>query len=94
MNVHENLKHLREQAGLTVAELAKRTGIAKTTLSRWENSDSLPNIENAAILAEFYGVSLDELKYGVKTEESSVSEPANPASSATVKKYFSPFALL
>ena len=86
MNVHENLKHLRERAGFTVAELSKKTGIAKTTLSRWENSDSLPNIENAAMLAEFYGVSLDELKYGVKIEAGNVSEPANSASSDTAKK--------
>ena len=69
MNVHENLKYLREQAGLTLAELAEKTGIARATLSRWENSDSLPNIETAAMLAEFYGVSLDELTYGVKAGE-------------------------
>ena len=55
------LKTQRELAGLTQNELAKKTGLSQAAISRWEDDLRIPNIENCLILAEFYGISLDEL---------------------------------
>lgn len=55
------LKTQRELAGLSQCELAKKTGLSQAAISRWEDDLRIPNIENCLILAEFYGISLDEL---------------------------------
>lgn len=55
------LKAQRELAGLTQGELAKQTGLSQATISRWEDDMRIPNIENCLLLANFYGISLDEL---------------------------------
>lgn len=59
--VAENLKLLRCSRGLTQQELAKRTGISQQNLSRWELGIHIPNIIDCIALADFYGISLDEL---------------------------------
>ena len=55
------LKTQRELAGLSQSELAKETGLSQAAISRWEDDLRMPNIENCLILAEFYGIPLDEL---------------------------------
>ncbi len=55
------LKSQREAAGYTQTELAKQTGLTQAAISRWEDDLRIPNIENCLILAEFYGISIDEL---------------------------------
>ena len=55
---------LREQRllqGLTQVELAKETGIPQSTVSAWELDKNIPNIIDCIKLADFYGISLDEL---------------------------------
>ena len=37
------------------------TGLSQAAISRWEDDLRIPNIENCLILAQFYGISLDEL---------------------------------
>jgi transcriptional regulator with XRE-family HTH domain len=61
MNFGFHLKTQREFAGLSQSELAKKTGLSQAAISRWEDDLRIPNIENCFILAEFYGISLDEL---------------------------------
>jgi transcriptional regulator with XRE-family HTH domain len=41
--------------------LAKLTGIKQQNISRWENNKAIPSIENCEILADFYGITIDEL---------------------------------
>ena len=55
------LKTQRELAGFTQSELAKKTGLSQAAISRWEDDFRIPNIENCLILAELYGISIDEL---------------------------------
>lgn len=57
-----NLRQLRAAAGLSYAELSRRTGICFAAVWRLENkSDSSPRLFTVDILADFYGVSLDWL---------------------------------
>ncbi len=47
----ERLKMLREKAGLSVEELAERSGIPSPTLYRWEQGAKAPSIERFPELA-------------------------------------------
>ncbi|MBQ8309217.1 MAG: helix-turn-helix transcriptional regulator [Clostridia bacterium] len=55
------LKSNREAVGYSQTEVAKQTGISQATISRWEDDKRIPNIENCILLADLYGISLDEL---------------------------------
>lgn len=61
MNYGEALKYQRESAELSQLELANKTGISHQNINRWEKGEVLPNIDFCVKLADFYGISLDEL---------------------------------
>ena len=60
-NYGEAFKYQREINGYSQRDLAKVTGIKQQNISRWENNQALPSIENCEILADFYGITIDEL---------------------------------
>lgn len=55
------LRRIREHRGLTITEIAERTGVSKSTLSRLETGQRRPTLELLLQLAEVYDVPLDEL---------------------------------
>ena len=59
--VGPRLKRLRSLRGTSLADLADRTGISKSTLSRLETGQRKPSLELLLPLAQAYGVPLDEL---------------------------------
>src|SRR3954454_12788955 len=59
--VGPRLRRLREQRGVTLSEVAERTGISKSTLSRLENGQRRPSLELLLPLAQTYRVPLDDL---------------------------------
>ncbi|MBQ7831906.1 MAG: helix-turn-helix transcriptional regulator [Clostridia bacterium] len=61
MNIHESFKEQRKIHNLTQMELAAKTGIPQSTVSAWEKGVNIPNIADCIKLADFYGISLDEL---------------------------------
>lgn len=56
------LKAARVNAGLTQAEVEKKTGFARSTLVRWENGKGFPRIDDLTTLCELYGVPVDCIK--------------------------------
>ena len=60
-NYGEALKYQREINGLSQNELAKKTNIAQQNISRWEAGIAMPSLDACIKLAEFYGITLDEL---------------------------------
>lgn len=56
-----NIKQLREAAGMKQSELADRMNVRPPTVFKWENGMANPTIANLIQLAEIFGVSLDEL---------------------------------
>ncbi len=56
-----NLARLRKSKKLTQLELATKFNFSDKTISKWESGESLPNIEVLCKLAEFYGVTLNDL---------------------------------
>lgn len=57
----ERLKDLRTEEGLSIEELAKKTGYSHAAISRWENDIRIPNIEALVTLAKYFKVSTDYL---------------------------------
>ena len=59
--MYSNYAHLRDERGLTDAQVAEATGIAQQTLSAWKLGQYTPKINKMIIIADFFGVSLDTL---------------------------------
>jgi transcriptional regulator with XRE-family HTH domain len=59
--VGPRLRKVREQRGITLTDVAERTGISKSTLSRLENGQRRPSLELLLPLAQVYRVPLDDL---------------------------------
>lgn len=59
--ISQNLYSLRKYNKLTQEEVAEKIGVSRQALAKWENGDTLPDIEKCTQLAELYGVSLDSL---------------------------------
>ena len=70
----EYLKKLRTEKGLSQDALGEVLGISRQSVSKWEQGNSTPDIDNIGKLAEFYGVSIDSLVKGEPDEEVKVSE--------------------
>ena len=56
-----NIKKLREAAGMTQAELAARMRLTTPSITKWELGRANPTYDNLIQLAEIFGVSLDEV---------------------------------
>lgn len=61
LNYGEALRYQREINGYTQSALAKATGLSQQLISWWEAGKGLPNIDFCVRLADFYGITLDEL---------------------------------
>ncbi len=57
----ERLKALREEKGLSLRKLEELTGLSRSSLSRWECSQSDILASQLSILADFFGVTMDYL---------------------------------
>lgn len=59
--VAKNLANLRKNKKITQTELAEQFGYSDKAISKWENGDTLPDIQTLYQLCEFYNVTLDFL---------------------------------
>ena len=57
----KEIKEIRKSFGYTQNEVAKATGIPQNTISWIELDKGIPNLQQCVLLADFYGISLDEL---------------------------------
>lgn len=61
MELGKKIRQLRFKAGLTQEQLADRLGVAAQSVSKWENAVAMPDITTLPLLAEVFGVSIDDL---------------------------------
>ena len=61
MKFEEKLQLLRKQNGYSQEELAERIGIARQTISKWENGQAIPEINGLIRLSELYGITVDRI---------------------------------
>lgn len=61
MNFKEKLLLLRTNMNLSQEELANKLDISRQSVTKWENGQSFPDIQNLIQLSEIFKVSIDRL---------------------------------
>lgn len=64
MEIGKKLRNARTRSGFTQEKAAEGIGVARQTISNWENEKSYPDIVSVIRLSTLYSVSLDELLKG------------------------------
>lgn len=59
--LYENLILLRNIKGLTQEQVAEVIGISRQSYAKWEQGETLPDIDKCDKLARFYGITIDSL---------------------------------
>ena len=61
MTIGTNIKRLRMNKQVTQEQLGEVLGVSGQAVSKWENESALPDITFLPRLAEYFGISIDEL---------------------------------
>ena len=72
-NLGERIRTIRKEKGLTLVEIAEKTGVAQATLSRIETGTMIGTVESHEKIADTLGVSLSELYAGVDSRHEQTS---------------------
>lgn len=64
MELRQQLKAHRKELGISQDELAEKIFVSRQSISNWENNKTYPDIHTLLLLAETFGISLDELIKG------------------------------
>ena len=85
LSIHERLKDLRVERGLTLEQLAEQTHLSKSALGSYEAED-FKDISHYALikLAKFYGVTVDYLLGGAETKSHPNALSAPPLTASPV----------
>ncbi len=77
MNVGNRINELRKNAGLTQEELAEKLDISRQSVAKWENGESVPDIDRLIALSGFFGISTDFILKGRNEYSKYDITPAN-----------------
>lgn len=69
IGIGNKIKSLRKKNGLTQEQLAEKIGVSFQAVSKWENDIALPDITLIPVLANYFGVSTDEILCYESTEK-------------------------
>lgn len=61
MIIGNNIKRIRQNKGVTQEQLGDSIGVSGQAVSKWENGSALPDIQVLPKLADYFGISIDEL---------------------------------
>lgn len=67
MSLGERIYKLRTEKNLSQDALAEMLEVSRQSVSKWENNNTVPDLEKLLKLSEIFGISLDELMKGEKT---------------------------
>ena len=77
MNFSNNLRYLRKQRGISQDALANKLGYKSfTTIQKWESGVSEPSVSTLKIIANIFGVSMDQM---INEDLSDLSQPSSSA---------------
>ena len=66
--IAENIRHFREEKGISQAELAEGLNVTRQAVSNWECGKTEPDIETLHKISDILGITIEELIYGLKRE--------------------------
>ena len=64
MSIHQNLRRLRAQSGMTQEQVAEQLGLTRQALSSYESGRTRPDIDMLLRLCQVYHTDLEDLVYG------------------------------
>ena len=71
----DNLLQLRKLNNLTQEDVAEKVGVSRQAVAKWESGETMPDLEKSRLLAETFGVSLDDLANFEPDKNLNVSVP-------------------
>ena len=57
----DNLIQMRKIHQMTQEDVAEKVGVSRQAVAKWESGDTVPDLDKCKILADLFGVSLDDL---------------------------------
>ena len=61
MKFGDNLKNLRKSKKLSQEELSEKVGVSRQSVSKWENSEAYPEMNNMLILCKIFNCKINDL---------------------------------
>ena len=74
IRIGRKIKELRKNHRITQEQLAEKIGVSFQAVSKWENDIALPDITLLPVLANYFGVSTDEILCYDSTEKNNEIE--------------------
>ena len=65
----------RKLHNLTQEDVAEKVGVSRQAVAKWESGETMPDLEKSRLLAETFGVSLDDLANFEPDKNLNVSVP-------------------
>lgn len=69
MELNEKLYELRKNNNWSQEELAEKLDVSRQTISKWESSKAIPELDKLVKISEIYNITLDELVKGTTRNE-------------------------
>ena len=87
MTLGEKIQTLRKQKGLSQEQLAEKITVSRQAVSKWELSESFPDVDNIVQLSNIFDVSTDYLlrNDAAVNFDSPISQPETPKPAAANK---------
>lgn len=76
INIAKNIADLRKRKGITQEQLAGALCISPQAVSKWETGTSSPDVQTLPLIADFFGVSIDYLFYGLDVSYDEIYDEA------------------
>ena len=77
MNFSENLSKLRKAKDIKQETLANDMKVSRQTVSKWENGTAMPDLKKLTALAEYFGITMDELLGFTAKDDNEESQKMN-----------------
>ena len=77
--IGKTIARMRKARGLTQAKFADLIHVTQGAVSQWETGRTTPDVQQMFILADFFGVTVEELSDGTKNTSMQVSAPKEMA---------------
>jgi len=68
MTLGERIKYYRKKEGLSQEALAEKLNVSRQAITKWENDNGIPDIDNLIALSRIIGITIDELVMGENEE--------------------------